>query len=148
MPADSTMNKETSAPKPPAHEPEALATAGWTGTFNTNHAASQKRLSDANESRELRGLAKQWDEQDKVAKHQARQGARRASLEQQPGPVAVMNTAPERRRFTDEEQKRRATYLQTGMKPGAFPGVGPDDDPNNPPYSNPRQYDRGRFGSL
>lgn len=140
-----TTNNNDTASFNNKHEPEGLAAAPrslYTGDFSNNETTTpETRMS---ETREIKGLAKQWDEADRMAKNQAKRGSTRSepvAAVQQPESVEVTAPPQQRtRRLSQSEEKRRATYLSTGMKPGAYPGSGPGDDPEERRFSVAREF--------
>jgi hypothetical protein len=102
------------------------------GKPTTNYSVTSS--SQRTENRELRGLAKELDEQDRIAKHKAKNikmGAcppPRETLLDTSGHDALLDTnSGHQHRLSLEQEKRRATYMETGMKPGAYPDRGPID---------------------
>ena len=129
----------------------------------------QQQQQHASETRELKGMAKMWDEEDRMAKKGARRGsggavanaagtlttssnhsANLSSSAHNTGSVTSSHQAlapadANVRRLSEQDAKRRATYLSTGLKPGAYPDRGPaldptEDTPENRRYSTSRQY--------
>lgn len=121
------------------HEPADLAVQ------RPSIGSGQGSKHDVYETRAVKGLAKQWDEQDRAAKQQARRHTHHAIVptreaQSDPLPPTEAQQLQQRHRLSLSQEKIRNTFLRTGMKPGAYPGRGSDEeDPDR--YVVARQFD-------